>query len=101
MSSMRYKSRLFLLVLALLTWASSVNAAKNAYGGYTTSKNFSAPRYGNSSGTTGVRGYSKKDGTYVSPHHRTAPNSTQRDNWSSKPNVNPYTGKVGTVEPLR
>lgn len=51
--------------------------------------------------TTPVHGYTKKDGTYVAPYQRTAPNGTQRDNWSSKPNVNPYTGKEGTKEPQK
>jgi hypothetical protein len=46
-----------------------------------------------------VNGYTKKDGTYVVPHHRSDANRTQRDNYSSKPNVNPYTGKQGTKEP--
>lgn len=54
-----------------------------------------------SSKTTNVHGYTKKDGTYVAPHKRTSPNSTQRDNWTSKPNQNPYTGKDGTKEPQR
>ena len=43
-----------------------------------------------------VRGYTKKDGTYISPSHRTSPNKTQKDNYSSKPNHNPYTGKKGS-----
>ena len=46
-----------------------------------------------------VSGYTKRDGTYVAPHHRSDPNRTQRDNYSSKPNVNPYNGKRGTKEP--
>ena len=46
-----------------------------------------------------VRGHITKKGTYVPPHHRTAPNDTKRDNYSSKPNVNPYTGKRGTADP--
>lgn len=54
-----------------------------------------------SSSTTPVQGYTKKDGAYVAPYQRTAPNGTQRDNWSSKPNVNPYTGKEGTKEPQK
>ncbi len=28
-----------------------------------------------------VRGYTRKDGTYVRPHRRTAPNSTKSDNY--------------------
>ncbi len=43
-----------------------------------------------------VRGYTRKDGTYVAPHVRTAPNSTKSDNYSTKDNINPYTGKAGT-----
>jgi len=43
-----------------------------------------------------VRGYTKKDGTYVQPHYRTSPNSTKSDNYSTKGNYNPYTGKEGT-----
>lgn len=98
---MRHRSRVFFLAIVLLTGTAFANAAKGTYGAFATPKSYSSPRYGNSYGATGVRGYSKKDGTYVSPHYRTAPNSTQRDNWSSKPNVNPYTGKAGTVKPLR
>jgi hypothetical protein len=50
-------------------------------------------------GSHRVKGHFKKDGTYVAPHRSTNPNHTQRDNWSSKPNVNPYNGKQGTKEP--
>lgn len=46
-----------------------------------------------------VKGYYRKDGTYVAPHRRSAPNGTKLDNWSTRGNVNPYTGKVGTVDP--
>lgn len=46
-----------------------------------------------------VRGYTKKDGTYVAPHHATNPNQSKRDNYSSKANVNPHTGKAGTKDP--
>lgn len=42
-----------------------------------------------------VRGYTRSDGTYVSPHMRTAPNSTVNDNFSTVGNVNLYTGKEG------
>ena len=46
-----------------------------------------------------VQGYYRSDGTYVAPHYRSAPNATTRDNWSVKPNVNPYTGQPGTRNP--
>ena len=51
--------------------------------------------------TVPVRGYFKASGTYVAPHYQTAPNATKLDNWSSKPNVNPYTGKAGTKDPYK
>ena len=54
-----------------------------------------------SGSSNSVRGYTKKDGTFVAPHQRTNPNGTQRDNWSSKPNTNPYTGKDGKKEPQK
>lgn len=43
-----------------------------------------------------VKGYTRKDGTYVAPHERSAPNHTKNDNYSTIGNVNPYTGKAGT-----
>lgn len=43
-----------------------------------------------------VRGHSTKGGSFVQPHVRTGPDSTQRNNWSSKGNTNPYTGKAGS-----
>lgn len=46
-----------------------------------------------------VNGYYRKDGTYVQPHYRTAPNSTNRDNFSTRGNTNPYTGKPGYITP--
>jgi len=46
--------------------------------------------------TVDVRGYYRKDGTYVPPHKRTAPDERFENNWSTVGNVNPYTGKPGT-----
>lgn len=43
-----------------------------------------------------VKGYYRKNGTYVQPHYRSSPNSTKLDNWSTKGNINPYTGIAGT-----
>lgn len=44
-----------------------------------------------------VRGYYRSNGTYVQAHQRTYPNYTRNDNYSTVGNVNPYTGKAGTV----
>lgn len=48
---------------------------------------------------TYVNGYNRKDGTYVAPHYRSAPNGTTLDNYSTRGNVNPYTGRAGTRDP--
>ncbi|MDP3750043.1 MAG: hypothetical protein Q8Q88_23705 [Phenylobacterium sp.] len=50
-------------------------------------------------GSHGVKGYVKSNGTYVAPTRATNPNNTNVDNYSTKPNVNPYSGKVGTKTP--
>lgn len=46
-----------------------------------------------------VRGYYRKDGTYVQPHYRSNPDSSPYNNWSYPGNVNPYTGKVAPGNP--
>lgn len=43
-----------------------------------------------------VRGYYRKDGTYVKPHMRSNKDGNFYNNWSTVGNVNPYTGKRGT-----
>lgn len=54
-----------------------------------------APATSNSGGVVDVRGYFRKDGTYIAPHKRTAPDASFDDNWTTVGNVNPYTGKPG------
>lgn len=48
---------------------------------------------------TYVNPYTKKDGTYVPGHVRSAPDSTPDNNYGTRPNVNPYTGQAGTQRP--
>ena len=43
-----------------------------------------------------VSGHYRSDGTYVPPHYRTRQNHVFEDNYSTKGNRNPYTGKEGT-----
>jgi hypothetical protein len=45
-----------------------------------------------------VETYSK-DGKLVQGHYRTAPNKTNRDNFSTKGNINPYTKEPGWITP--
>ena len=42
-----------------------------------------------------VRGHLRSNGTYVAPHYRSTPDGRFSNNWSSRGNINPYTGKLG------
>ena len=46
-----------------------------------------------------VKGYTRSNGTYVAPYVRSAPDHSIYNNYSTQPNVNPYTGRAGTVNP--
>jgi hypothetical protein len=70
--------RLFILALALWLGSSAQGLAKSS---------------------TRVKGHTAKNGTYVPAHERTKANKSKSDNWSTKGNVNPRTGKKGTVDP--
>lgn len=50
-------------------------------------------------GSHSVRGYTTRTGKYVPSHHATNRNGSKLDNWSTKGNINPYTGKIGTKSP--
>lgn len=45
---------------------------------------------------TYVSGYYKADGTYVKGHVRSNRNATNHDNYSTRSNINPYTGTIGS-----
>lgn len=42
-----------------------------------------------------VHGYTRSNGTYVEPYHRTDRDGNSEDNYSTKGNTNPYTGERG------
>lgn len=49
-----------------------------------------------------VRGYYKPStGSYIQPHYRSSPNRSRYDNYSTKGNYNPYTGKKGYTSPYK
>jgi hypothetical protein len=48
-----------------------------------------------------VRGHVSHKGNYVAPHRQTNPDHSKLNNWSAKGNVNPYTGKKGSVDPAK
>ncbi len=53
------------------------------------------------SSTVHVKAHTTKSGAYVPAHTRTAPDHSKRNNWSTKGNVNPRTGKAGTKDPYK
>jgi opacity protein-like surface antigen len=81
------------LVLAAALAAFACAASAQHY------KPYKAPKVSSYKAPVYHSGYVKKDGAYVQPHYQTAPDSTKTNNWSSKPNINPYTGKEGTKDP--
>lgn len=48
-----------------------------------------------------VRPYVRHDGTSVQGHYRSSPDNNSYNNYSTKGNVNPYNGNVGTQDPYR
>lgn len=93
-----------ILTAALFLSGSTLSLAQGSYG---TNNNYdylgnsyNSPYTNNANpNSVDVRGYTRKDGTYVQPHKRSSPNSTTYDNWSTRGNINPYTGKMGTKNP--
>ena len=53
------------------------------------------------SGDVNVRGYFRRDGTYVAPHVRTAPDEDPTNNYSYLGNYNPNTGKITSGDPFK
>lgn len=48
-----------------------------------------------------VRGYFRRDGTYVQPHQRTNPDGNPRNNYNFPGNYNPNTGTITPGDPYR
>ena len=53
----------------------------------------------NAQGYHYVRPYYRHDGTFVQGHYQTNPDGNIYNNWSTYPNVNPFTGRQGTIQP--
>lgn len=58
----------------------------------------SARGHGSSTGSVYVHAYTRSDGTPVQSHYRSSPDSNFDNNWSTRGNINPYTGMVGTLD---
>ena len=80
------------LVLALFLVHSSTAYGQRGFGG----RGFGHSGGHARSGSVSVKGHFRRDGTYVSPHFRSAPDGNSFNNWSTRGNINPFTGKNGT-----
>lgn len=85
------KSVVIIATLALLACSSAFARSHSS----SSASSYRAPK----SSTTHVDSYTTKRGSYVASHYRTAADHTKINNWSSKPNMNPYTGQAGTKDP--
>ena len=51
---------------------------------------------GSSYSSSFVSGYTKRDGSYTSGHFRSTKDTSSSNNWTTKGNINPFTGSAGT-----
>jgi hypothetical protein len=99
-SSSRY---LQIVVYLLLTSGLAFGRGGGGHGhssassGHSSSSSSRSSSSHSSGSSVHVHGYTKKDGTYVPPHERSKADGNFSNNWSTKGNVNPVTGKPGTV----
>jgi hypothetical protein len=93
-------SRISVLILSIFVLVPNSAFAR---GGHSDRKGPSTgPGTGAKTSSTHVSGYTKKDGTHVGGYSRTTPDKNFKNNWSTKGNENPRTGKEGTkVTPSR
>lgn len=87
------KALVLAVMAAVVVLSGNALARGNSYGGHSSYK--SSYSYGARSDHT-VSGYTRSNGTYVRPSHATNPDSTKNNNYSTRGNMNPYTGKYGT-----
>ena len=88
-----------IILTAAIALMSIVGAdAQGYYGSSSYSYGSRSNSYGSSTNSSVhyQRGYTRTDGTYVQGHYKTNMNSTNHDNFSTRGNVNSYTGTSGS-----
>ncbi len=48
-----------------------------------------------------VRPYYRTDGTYVQGHYQTNPDNNLYNNYGTRGNIDPYTGRTGRIDPYQ
>jgi hypothetical protein len=85
------------LAIILVVASSTAAFAQYGYG----SRNSGSYGYGTGSNSNShyVDSYTTRNGTHVDGHYRTKRNDTTLDNYGTRGNYNPYTGRTGTRNP--
>lgn len=84
-----FSESITLVIIGMLS-VSSLAQAKGS--GSSANKSYdSTPKQHN------VSGFTRKDGTYVAPHHRSNRDGERNNNWTTEGNENPHTGKDGKI----
>lgn len=92
---------IFIAIVAVFSLSGIAEAAPARPITYDSSGIVEVRRGGSSGGSHAVRGHTTRNGTYVAPSRATNPDSSRLNNYSARGNVNPSTGRVGTVDPAR
>ncbi len=88
-----------MILASLILVAAAGAASAQLYGNSNRGSSYGGFGTGSNSSNHSTQGYTTNHGTYVAPSHATNPNNTQMDNYTTRGNVNPYTGAVGTRAP--
>ena len=89
---MRKRKFVVAMLGSLLLLMTNVSEARGSHSsGHSSSRS--------SGGSHSVRAHVTRSGKYVSSHRATNRDGSRRNNWSTRGNVNPYTGKAGTKRP--
>jgi hypothetical protein len=94
---MKMAMTLFIVGGVAVTICGSTGARGSHHGtrGPSSAHTYLSPR----ASDTRTSGYTRRNGTYVHSYMHSAADDTKMNNFSTKGNVNPYTGKVGTKDP--
>lgn len=94
-NTIKMKTLLALLIIGLLAGPTLTFAGGRGSG--TRSHSYTkSPGTGSKSASTRVHSYTTRKGKHVSSYRRSTPDKKFQNNWSTKGNKNPYTGKGGT-----
>ena len=84
-----------------IVFTTIISLGLTGFQAFAASKGSGSKGTGSKGASTSVKGYTTKSGKSVSGYKKTTPDSTQKNNYSAKSNLNPHTGKTGTKTPTK